>query len=177
MGGSGRFILSGASEIRVVGIRSLILPSDKDPASRAPLAERAAVNRQVLGSIPSGGAIYPPVAQLVEQRTVKCSRSDPLVGSSNLPWRTIFLKVSMSTHPVHPAAGARPTPPSHPRTYFQVLLLLSYGHTRVNAPHPIRTAKLSTLGPNQYYGRGLRGNLRCCMAHFWINKIFFFVVG
>ena len=45
MGGSGRFILSGASEIREVGIRSLILPSDKDPASRAPLAERAAVNR------------------------------------------------------------------------------------------------------------------------------------
>ena len=27
-------------------------------ASRAPLAERAAVNRQVLGSIPSGGAIF-----------------------------------------------------------------------------------------------------------------------
>ena len=34
----------------------------------------------------------------------------------------------------------------------------------MNAPHPIRTAKLSTVEPNQYYGRGLRGNLGCCMA-------------
>ena len=55
-----------------------------------------------------------------------------------------------------------------PRRFDLVLVqnskLSSYGHTRVNAPHPIRTAKLSTLGPNQYYGRGLRGNLRCCMA-------------
>ena len=65
-------------------------------ASRAPLAERAAVNRQVLGSIPSGGVIFFgfffSVAQsarthasiavaarvhtggssAVEQRTVKC---------------------------------------------------------------------------------------------------------
>ena len=40
----------------------------------------------------------------------------------------------------------------------------SYDHTTVKAPHPIRTAKLSTVGPDQYYGRGLRGNLRCCMA-------------
>ena len=118
--------------------------------------------------------MYPPVAQLVEQRTVKCSRSDPLVGSSNLPWRTIFFFKSLCrrTPYIPPPAHGRPPPP-HPRTYFQVPLLLSYGHTRVNAPHPIRTAKLSTLGPNQYYGRGLRGNLRCCMAHFWINKTFF----
>ena len=28
------------------------------PASRAPLAERSAVNRQVLGSIPSGGELF-----------------------------------------------------------------------------------------------------------------------
>ena len=45
MGGSGGFILSGVGEFSGVGIRSLILPSDIDPASRAPLAERAAVNR------------------------------------------------------------------------------------------------------------------------------------
>ena len=44
---------------------------------------------------------------------------------------------------------------------------LSYGHTTVKAPHPIRTAKLSTVGPDQYYGRGLRGNLRCCKAFFY----------
>ena len=31
-------------------------------ASRAPLAERSAVNRQVLGSIPSGGEIFFPPA-------------------------------------------------------------------------------------------------------------------
>ena len=30
----------------------------RNTASRAPLAERSAVNRQVLGSIPSGGALF-----------------------------------------------------------------------------------------------------------------------
>ena len=40
----------------------------------------------------------------------------------------------------------------------------SYDHTTVRAPHPIRTAKLSTVGPDQYFGRGLQGNLGCCMA-------------
>ena len=39
-------------------------------AFRAPLAERSAVNRQVLGSIPSGGA--PGGSSVVEQWTVKC---------------------------------------------------------------------------------------------------------
>ena len=43
---------------------------------------------------------------------------------------------------------------------------VSYGHTTVKAPYPIRTAKLSTVGPDQYYGRGLRGNLRCCKSIF-----------
>ena len=43
---------------------------------------------------------------------------------------------------------------------------MSYGHTTVKAPYPIRTAQLSTVGPDQYYGRGLRGNLRCCMSFF-----------
>ena len=41
---------------------------------------------------------------------------------------------------------------------------LSYGHTRMKAPHPIRTAKLSILGPDQYFGRGLQGNLGCCKS-------------
>ena len=40
----------------------------------------------------------------------------------------------------------------------------SYDHTTVRAPHPIRTAKLSTVGPDQYFGRGLQGNLGCCMS-------------
>ena len=42
----------------------------------------------------------------------------------------------------------------------------SYGHTTVKAPHPIRTAKLSTVGLVQYFGRGLQGNHQCCMAPF-----------
>ena len=37
----------------------------------------------------------------------------------------------------------------------------------MKAPYPIRTAQLSTVGPDQYYGRGLRGNLRCCMAFYF----------
>ena len=47
---------------------------------------------------------------------------------------------------------------------------LSIGHTTVKAPYPIRTAKLSTVGPDQYYGRGLRGNLRCCKALFYFLR-------
>ena len=53
-------------------------------AFRAPLAERSAVNRQVLGSIPSGGEVWaagagsrpspsPRGSSVVEQWTVKCS--------------------------------------------------------------------------------------------------------
>ena len=41
-------------------------------AFRAPLAERSAVNRQVLGSIPSGG-VPTRGSSVVEQWTVKCS--------------------------------------------------------------------------------------------------------
>ena len=53
---------------------------------------------------------------------------------------------------------------------------MSYDHTRVKAPHPIRTAKLSTLGPDQYFGRGLQGNLGCCKSFlfFSLATIFFF---
>ena len=45
----------------------------------AQLAERSAVNRQVLGSIPSGGVFYGRVAQLVEHWSNK-----PRVASSSL---------------------------------------------------------------------------------------------
>ena len=48
--------------------------------------------------------------------------------------------------------------------YFKVAELLSYGHTTVKAPHPIRTAKLSIVGPDQYFGGGPQGNLGCCMS-------------
>ena len=52
---------------------------------------------------------------------------------------------------------------SPPEFFDQVYLFFpqtsSYGHTTVKAPHPIRTAKLSTVGLDQYFGRGLQGNL------------------
>ena len=54
----------------------------------------------------------------------------------------------------------------------------SYGHTTVKAPHPIRTAKLSTVGLVQYFGRGLQRNHQCCMAFLFIFThliIFYFL--
>ena len=46
----------------------------------------------------------------------------------------------------------------------------SFDHTMVDTPHPIRTAKLSTIGPNQYCGGGPRGNLGCRMFFFFCNN-------
>ena len=47
----------------------------------------------------------------------------------------------------------------------------SFDHTMVKAPDPIRTPKLSTIGPAQYCGGGPRGNRRCRMfLPFW-NRI------
>ena len=45
-----------------------VQPDGECIASRAPLAERSAVNRQVLGSIPSGGAqiFFPPKTPLLQ---------------------------------------------------------------------------------------------------------------
>ena len=54
---------------------------------------------------------------------------------------------------------------------------LSYDHTTMKPPHPIRTAKLSIVRPDQYFGRGLQGNLGCCMSFlffFACNDFFFF---
>ena len=53
--------------------RVLLARAGRRPrAFRAPLAERSAVNRQVLGSIPSGGVLTGG-SSVVEQWTVKCS--------------------------------------------------------------------------------------------------------
>ena len=41
------------------------------------------------------------------------------------------------------------------------ITLASNGHTMVKPPDPIRTPKLSTIGPAQYCGGGPRGNRRC----------------
>ena len=55
---------------------------------------------------------------------------------------------------------------------------MSYDHTTVIIPHPIRTAKSSTVGPNQYCGGGPRGNLGCRRASFYFCFIrFFFFFG
>jgi hypothetical protein len=43
---------------------------------------------------------------------------------------------------------------------------LVYGHTTLNAPYLVRTAKLSRVRPCQYYGGGPRGNPRCCRLSF-----------
>ena len=92
---------------------------------------------------PSGGS------SAVEQRTVKCA-------SAAILWSGVQISLSgflevFGTRCAGVLRGA---------------VQMSYGHTTVKAPHPIRTAKLSTVGPDQYYGRGLRGNLRCCKAFF-----------
>ena len=50
---------------------------------------------------------------------------------------------------------------------------MSYDHTTVIIPHPIRTAKSSTVGPNQYCGGGPRGNLGCRRASFYFLFYFF----
>ena len=42
------------------------------------------------------------------------------------------------------------------------VILPSYAHTMVKPPDPIRTPKLSTIGPAQYCGGGPRGNRRWC---------------
>ena len=47
----------------------------------------------------------------------------------------------------------------------------SFDHTMVDTPHPIRTAKLSTIGPDQYCGGGQRGNLGCWMFFFFMIQI------
>ena len=47
----------------------------------------------------------------------------------------------------------------------------SFGHTTVDIPHLVRTAKSSTLGPNQYCGGGPRGNLRCRMFFCFLSQI------
>ena len=69
-----------------------------------------------------------------------------------------------------PRKARRATMPDFEREYRRCAVLSSYGHTTVKAPHPIRTAKLSTVGPDQYYGRGLRGNLMCCKALFYFLR-------
>ena len=55
---------------------------------------------------------------------------------------------------------------------------LSYGHTQLNPPHPVRSAKLNSRWQSQYYGGGPHGNTLCCSFFlcflFFLSLIFFF---
>ena len=48
-----------------------------------------------------------------------------------------------------------------------------YGHTKQEALHPVRSAKLSCLGPRQYYGGGPHGNPRCRRFYFALFFLYF----
>ena len=96
----------------------------------------------------------PGVAQLVEQWTVKCLCAAIHWSAVQicLPGVCFFFfskKQKQFTKVVRPRAGP-----------------MSYGHITAKPPHPIRTAKLSAVELDQYYGGGPRGNLECCMALF-----------
>ena len=52
----------------------------------------------------------------------------------------------------------------------------SYGHIKVRAAHPIRTANLSTFELNQYYSGGPCGNLECCTAPSFLLFFFSFLL-
>src|ERR1700744_2757123 len=45
--------------------------------------------------------------------------------------------------------------------------LSNYGHTQLNPPHPVRSAKLNSRWQSQYYGGGPHGNTLCCNFFFW----------
>ena len=49
---------------------------------------------------------------------------------------------------------------------FVIPTYFIYGHTKQEALHPVRSAKLSCLGPRQYYGGGPHGNPRCRRFYF-----------
>ena len=56
-------------------------------------------------------------------------------------------------------------------------LPLSYGHTQLNPPHPVRSAQLNSWWHSQYYGGGPHGNTMCCsffLLFFYFYFYFFF---
>ena len=54
------------------------------------------------------------------------------------------------------------------------LTLSNYGHTQLNPPHPVRSAKLNSWWQSQYYGGGPHGNTLCCNFCFYFFAFFFF---
>ena len=43
-----------------------------------------------------------------------------------------------------------------------ITLTISYGHTMLKAPDPVRSPQLSNIWTSQYYGGGPHGNIGCC---------------
>ena len=74
------------------------------------------------------------------------------------PTRTVTRPNNRVVHSVCPQWSPIPC------STAQFAVSMSYDHTTVTIPHPIRTAKSSTVGPNQYFGGGPRGNLGCRRA-------------
>ena len=96
----------------------------------------------------------------VEQRTVKCASAAILWSGVQISLSGFFFSFG--------AGWGGPAQVGVPRAAVES----SYDHTTVKAPHPIRTAKLSTVGPDQYCDQGCRGNLGCRMAcqGYWRNR-------
>ena len=142
-------------------------------AFRAPLAERSAVNRQVLGSIPSGG-VLPGGSSVVEQWTVKCSMQRSIGREFKSPSPECFSIFGLVGYDARFTRERSRVRFSEDVTRFLLLALLCFqpkpdpvalpswfGHIRVNTAHPIRTANLSTLELDQYCSGGPCGNLEC----------------
>ena len=54
---------------------------------------------------------------------------------------------------------------------------LSYGHTMLKAPDPVRSPQLSNIWTSQYYGGGPHGNTGCCSSFiFFYFLLFIFVL-
>ena len=51
------------------------------------------------------------------------------------------------------------------------LISIAYDHTTLRTRHPVRSGKLSNVGPDQYLDRRRPGNLGCCKLCF-LDKIF-----
>ena len=91
---------------------------------------------------------------------------NPLYGSvTGKPLMVVRFCLTVSSGRIHLLPFARFTRVSRirtPRSDHKSHRLTSYAHTMVKPPDPIRTPKLSTIGPAQYCGGGPRGNRRWC---------------
>src|ERR1700729_1349856 len=65
-----------------------------------------------------------------------------------------------------------PLPPIH--LQGEKAISLSYGHTQLNPPHPVRSAKLNSRWQSQYYGGGPHGNTLCCSFLYFFCQSFIF---